>query len=323
MQRYSFLPYFCVSSLKNILSVLLSGLVCCYIFKAITFYTFKSNGMNNERTIDFWFCKLHFKFNLFGEFNSDIFVKELIKATGIPVIHKNKTWLLGGLKEEIVEERNVLFGKIGSQTTSRINTVYDYEKNDFIDHISNELNAHYCYFIVDIQSYIIAIEAQQIALNTIIERIIEFLPAEYRALIEIEQLSDKYDIYDKVRAWNKFTYANFHLIPTNPDSDPDFEELDKLIQNSKADTAKIVFQTKDNDTLSTDSESAVMKGIAMASAGYGTFSLNGIDKKGNVDKINSKSIKKLKKAFRTDGTDIEKKVTDFIVEYKKGKNEKG
>ena len=271
------------------------------------------------RAIDFWFCKLHFKnANLFNKLTIMDFVTYLEAGVKKPLNDGKKVWHLGGVKRATINEHEVLFGKIGKEIVDNSKTVYDDDAMDFVEKLSAEIYANYCIFIVDIKSYVIAIESQNlISLSVIKKKLIEFMPPEVREFIVFDDLSDKFNYYDRVRSWDTFTFAQFTLIPTNPDSDPEFAELDKLINNTGSDEGKLSFRA--SKKLSTDNSSLVMQGIAMSAAGYGTFTVAG-SVNNKVDKFSNKTTK-LKRTFQTDGTDIEQKVIEFNRDFKEGKNE--
>ena len=282
----------------------------------------------SKKSTDFWFCKVHFSSDLFNTPKISDFVRALINAAnaGTGIRDRNKIWHLGGLKSEVIEDSNteVLFGKIGKEIFANYKTIYDDDTRDFITTAADETYASYGIFVVDIENYIIAVEAKfTLTLSKVLKKLKEFLPPEVGAYTTFEIMADKFEIYNRVRGWDKFTYAKFQLTPTNPDNDPEFEQLDKLIQNTGGDKAVLVFEKESGvGTLNTDNSSLAMQGIAMSSAGYGNFELMG-EKDGHTDKIKTKDRARLKRTFETDGTDIEKKIIDFNRDFKNGKNEKG
>ena len=118
--------------------------------------------MRSERTLDFWFCKLHFKKDLFQSFTINDFVAQLIANSKNKIIDGDKVWHLGGIKKEFIEDgREVLFGKIGKEIATNSKTIYDETMSDFIETETNDIYANYCMFVVDIKSYVIARQGTQ------------------------------------------------------------------------------------------------------------------------------------------------------------------
>jgi len=129
---------------------------------------------------------------------------------------------------------------------------------------------------------------------------------------------DKGNIYERISSWKVFESATFKLRPTNPDSDDDFKKLDEIIIKAGG-NAKLSFNIKDSESKSlAKKDSIIQQGIAMASAGYGTFTLTGVKDEGR-DKIISGERKKLRKKFTaSEPVDLPQQIKDSITKLKEG-----
>jgi hypothetical protein len=135
-------------------------------------------------------------------------------------------------------------------------------------------------------------EKYQISKNQFVKNFSKFWKKHNESEIEFEFIKDESQALQIIKSWDRVVKAKFSLSPTNPDSKEDFKKLDEFIRKSRAKKAKLEFRN-DEQGLSFDKESPAAEGLAMASAGYGDYSILGTKNNiGQAIKSNSLLIRK-------------------------------
>ena len=285
------------------------GKISIGIFCLLLSFPLTSLSMSNKsKSIEFVFCKFHFTQNLFS-YSINQLIKDIEYAQTKNVTDStDNVWHIGGITKSTIDKESFVFGKLGKEGRRKKDSTWDEQKKDFIDIEDNTKRADYARFVIDIGSYIIAIEQKYfISPKSFIKKFLQFIPQERQPDVFLDFLTDKENVYTKIASWEFFESAKFTLRPTNQDSDQDFSQLDKLVGDTGAGKAKIDFGLG-NDTqkksLSKKGKNVIQMAIAVASAGYGKFTLIGKNKDGETEKVISKNKRLRKKITINDSFDM-------------------
>src|SRR3989338_1158828 len=212
----------------------------------------------------------------------------LIKKNEITkyITHPDFEWKFGG----VIEGDGFIYGKLGKIKKSKIRTVYDDNKEDFIeleDMVGDAEVSHFCIFF---KEHIILFERRP---NLGHKELIYIFSEYYNKLfdhkggMDIGLLQNKAEIIKILKQAEKLTLVKFNLIPSNPDNSDDLKKMDEALKEINADKAKFEVENKE-DGLEFKKPNLLTSSFALCDRGYGSYVLT--YKKGDQElKIESRS----------------------------------
>jgi len=197
-------------------------------------------------------------------------------------------WRFGGIR--ILENKNIILGRVGKIRKSRLMTEFDDKTNDFIEKKTDIKFAYSSNFCIFLDKNLILFERKfGIGFMEIKNKIEEIFTDMCKIEMEIELLKDKKEVMKIIQESDKLIEIDFSIRPTNPDSDEDMKVIDNLLKQSKAKKARMKFENK-IEGLETKEKNIISSGIALCSKGYGSYRIKA--KKGDRE-TTIDSVKKI------------------------------
>ena len=205
----------------------------------------------------------------------------------IESIKDDTEWKFGGIKYG----DDYIFGKL-AKYKGHIITITDEKNKDFKqDKIKD---AHLCNFLINFEKHILVYESKknigEISPKILIEELFNsYFGGEEQISLEI--ITDKREIIQRIEDLEVITSVKLHLKPTNPNSSPSSDRMDKLLKSLKASRLTIEASSVAGIDLS-GGENFLQSGLRLAEEGYGNAQVIGRkkDKEDEYETINSYNL---------------------------------
>lgn len=99
----------------------------------------------------------------------------------------------------------------------------------------------------------------------------------------IESITDEYEIFEQLEKFQAIRDLAVSLHPSNPNTNPDWDEIDEDLKEKNVDTYTEKFHSDDGLNVRDDEE--VRSKLSMANDGYGRGEFEGIDEDGEEKKV--------------------------------------
>jgi hypothetical protein len=187
-------------------------------------------------------------------------LEEYIRKDGPIVEGQFGKWYFG----RISIEQNYALGKFG-KVYSEEPTTYDETEGDFIEEATPNKDADYSMFILDFSNNLLIYNTKnRIGHQQFREYFIDgFKGINGREInLKLEYIRNR-DSIEKVMDEKTILKADFKLKPSNPSSDPEWENLDGSLQEMLAEKLELIAESKNGESLNMD-EDLLKQGIEMA-----------------------------------------------------------
>jgi hypothetical protein len=197
-------------------------------------------------------------------------------------------WTIGDVGEADIDGTKLLHGRLGKTAHEVIETIYDKQAHSFKREQVQSRKAAYSNFFIEPGHAILALEDKPLLpRGKFLKMFKRFWERVEASEVDFDFIKNEVEIFEVIKRWDKITTARFDLSPTNPHPREDFTPLDDIIKKAKAKRAKLKFEGKQNGLSKHDS--IVQQGTSMAAAGYGEFSLKGLEN-GSTQVLSSNSL---------------------------------
>lgn len=230
-------------------------------------------------------------------------------------------WTFGDSSFPFFEDDKIIFGKLGKNRESERKTTYHGDSRKFVKEKSKDPKTEsISRFAISTKTHIIIFEEKKskISWQQFVRVFSQAFWVYYNDLssLKIDPMIESGQVFQWIKQYDKITSINFHLSPSNPDSEEEFEAIDQLLRESKTKDASLLLKNKETG-LNTDSL-LFKQGIYLSGAGYGNYSLTG--EKGNEEsKLDSKD-KIMRQQIST--SDDEESIRQAILNLLRGLSSK-
>jgi len=230
----------------------------------------------NEAT--FWFTEYEVKGTLTTLFDFDASksredrereaLNEYIKSDGSVVETSTSKWYFGAIDPGPA----VSIGKFGKEYTDEQGR-YDQEEGDFIENADISTDIDYSMFIIDFERNILIYNTKgRIGHEQFRTRFSQGFSNHFGGSVEFEtKFIKNTQTLEEIVDSTKVHVADFELKPSNPSSDPEWENLDDSIQEMLAEKLEIIAESDqdlNSDGLNMD-EDLLEQAVEMAQTKYG------------------------------------------------------
>lgn len=209
-------------------------------------------------------------------------LEEYIQTDGPVVDGSTGTWYFGAVELE----QNYALGKFGKVYTEEP-TTYDEEVGDFIDDTLPNREADYSMFILHFDPNLLIYNTKnRIGHQQFRKYFAQGLEENYgeRISLETEYIRNTDEI-ETVLTESTVLEASFELEPSNPSSEPEWENLDESIQEMLAERLEIIAESEEGQGLNMD-EDLLEQAVEMAQTRYGINYRIVYDDDGQIKTIN-------------------------------------
>jgi len=198
------------------------------------------------------------------------------------------TWAIGDLGERTVDGERMMFGRlrktaraaVGPDTDTTIGSSDCKPRQGKKTACSN--------FFIHPSNAIMALEDKPLLpAGKFLKKFKQFWEKSQTDEIEFEFLKNEPEIFAAINRWDKITAAKFELCSNPSRAREDYAPLDDLLNKAAACRASFKFESGSNG-LAKDN-SIIQQGVSMSAAGYGEFSLKGVEQ-GTKTSLNSRSF---------------------------------
>ena len=197
-------------------------------------------------------------------------------------------WAMGDIGERTVEGEKLLFGRLGKTARETGRADSDDPVHSFSREPVQGRKAACSNFFIHPPSSIIVLEDKPLLPGgKFLKRFKQFWETSQAAEINFDFLKNETEIFAIINRWDKITAAKFNLASTGSQPREDFAPLDHLIKKSTARRAGFKFEGGCGGLAKDDS--VIQQGVSMSAAGYGEFSLKGVEN-GSKTGLDSESL---------------------------------
>lgn len=268
---------------------------------------------------------------LFAQQASDQFISDLESRPFLDSHTLNYRYAIGNFHVESFNGREFLRATYGQSILNIRTNAYDPEKKEWLPAEANGLSSPLVELLFDPQKHLIFIEkksgtkAEQVAKR--IEQIYNSATRSYGQL-KIHFLTREVKIFDELKKFARIQRVTLRdLRPTNPDTLPEFEEIEKLLKETKSIGTKLEFKAEvlpEGDAVATSANPGldinsklITQALSLSAHGYGEASVVGFkeDKTRVEVKTRSHSIET---SFDFQDPQVLNHVAKFIDTIQKG-----
>lgn len=265
-----------------------------------------------ERKMHFVYARYHLT-GLFGPHVPEQILPHLQMTQVVQFDNAKYAWTIGDVGQTKIDGTKLLFGRLGKTSREVVETHYDKKIHSFKREQVQSRKAAYSNFFIEPSHAILAFEDKQLLPRGKFLKMFKRFWEEVEASeIDFDFIKNEVEIFEVIKRWDKITAAQFDLSPTNPHPREDFSPLDDIIKKAKAKRAKFKFEGQQNGLSKNDS--IVQQGTSMAAAGYGEFSLKGVER-GSTQVLSSNSLLITHELVRVD--DLNSLSPEMMVEIRK------
>ncbi|WP_158413673.1 DUF4747 family protein [Haladaptatus cibarius] len=192
-------------------------------------------------------------------------LKDYIRKDGPIIEGESGTWYFGRIEDDGDYE----LGKFGKVYTEEP-TTYDEEEGDFIDDVQPNKDADYSMFIIDYSNNLLIYNTKnRIGHQQFRKYFADGFEKENNGVVslETEYVRNKEAVENVVNE-KPVLKADLELKPSNPSSEPEWENLDESIQKMLAKELDIIAESKEGKSLNMD-EDLLEQAVEMAQTEYG------------------------------------------------------
>jgi hypothetical protein len=186
-------------------------------------------------------------------------------------------WAMGDIGERTVEGEKLLFGRLGKTAPAAAGTDSDEAVHSFSRESMRGKKAAWSNFFIHTSSSIMVLEDKQLLpADKFLKKFKQFWETNQTAGMVFDFLKNGPEIFAVLKRWDKLTAARLELSSTTVDARNEFAPLDDLIKQAQAERA--VFKFEGGTAGLARDNSIIQQGVCMSAAGYGEFSLKGVEK---------------------------------------------
>lgn len=274
--------------------------------------------IREERRMHFVYARYHLT-GLFAQRAPDSILPTLQKMQDTRFDEDRYVWTIGdiGIADidivKSVDMIGLIHGRLGKTAREVVETVYDDKIHSFKRVHVQSRKAAYSNFFIDPSHAILALEDKPLLpRGKFLTMFKQFWENAEACDIDFDFIKNEVEIFEVIKRWDKVTEAKFDLSPTNPHPRDDYSPLDDIIKQAQARRVRMKFDGQSNG-LAKD-HSIVQQGTSMAAAGYGEFSLKGVEK-GSTQILSSNSLLVTHEVIRID--DLHSLSPEMLAEIRK------
>lgn len=265
-----------------------------------------------ERSMHFVYARYHLT-GLFAQAAPDMILPALNRMQDVRFDEDRYVWTIGDVGQVEIDKAKLIYCRLGKTAREVIETVYDEKAHSFRREQVQSRKAAYSDFFIDASNAIIALEDKPLLPRGMFLKIFtRFWGRVEASEIDFDFIKNEVEIFEVIIRWDKITEAKFDLSPTNPHPREDYSPLDDIIKQASAKRAKMKFTGQSNGLAK--ERSIVQQGTSMAAAGYGEFSLKGVEK-GSTQVLRSNSLLVTHELVRID--DLNSLSPEMLAEIRK------
>lgn len=193
--------------------------------------------------------------------------------------------------------------------------VYNFEKGDFEKEDTPNYDSDVAHFILHLEKKLLIYNSKgRVRRSNFIQNFQKGFNRRFDLSIDISPLKNRTHVGDVINNY-EVKEGEFTLWPSNPHSDPEWEELDTHIKDMKADKLEIDVESKEHEGLNFEDE-ALKSFFSMSTSEYGNYEIYYEDEKDQLRVITSDKEEPVKKK---DDEPTEKgtmkAMADELIEY--------
>lgn len=268
--------------------------------------------VTEERRMHFVYARYHLV-GLFAQRVPESVLPTLRKTQDVRFEEGRSVWTIGDVGQAEVDNSNLVYGRLGKTALDVVETVYDEKAHSFRREHLQSRKAAYSNFFIDPNNAIIALEDKPLLpRGKFLKMFKRFWEKTEASEIDFDFIKNEMELFEVIRRWDKITEAKFDLSPTNPHPREDYLPLDEIIKKAEAKRAKMKFVGQSNGLARENS--IIQQGTSMAAAGYGDFSLKGVEKE-STQVVSSNSLLVTHEFVRID--DLNSLSPEMLAEIRK------
>jgi hypothetical protein len=203
---------------------------------------------------------------------------------------KNKfVWAFGDHVTKDINGEKIIFARLGKIKAGFEDLIYDKKAKSFKRVTVETKPLYYSNLIISPKSHIIIFEERPgISASMFPDLFSKFYSEHFNDLssLKIDLILDREIVFSRLNDFDKIIEVKFKVMPSNPDNEEEFRKLDEEIKNSNASEASFKFKNEQDGLKVKDS--MVGQGIALSGAGYGEYTIVGVEEDGEKKVIKSK-----------------------------------
>jgi len=204
----------------------------------------------------------------------------------------NFVWVFGDISSMEVDGEKIIFGRLGKIKRGSEEIVYDFKEKKFkkIEQKGTARALTFSNFVIYPKHHLIAFQEKgnKLSYKRFVE-VFEEMSKKYYGYgtwIKITVIPDRETILFRIMEFRKILMVHITVSPPNPVDAPEWEKFRKLLNESKAETAKIDLKNEEDGL---DPDSTLIKGgVHLAISGYGRAKIEGETEYGEREVVDSK-----------------------------------
>ena len=271
-----------------------------------------------QRRMHFVYARYHLV-GLFAQHTTASILPTLQKIQNTRFEDDRYVWTIGDVGVAAIEtvaagDTSVLIhGRLGKTAREVVETVYDDQTHSFKRENVQSRKAAYSNFFIHPMSAILALEDKALLpRGKFLKMFQRFWKTNEASEIDFDFIKNEIEIFEIIKRWDRITESKFDLSPTNPHPREDFTPLDDIIKKAQARRVRMKFNGQ-SDGLAKE-HSIIQQGTSMAAAGYGEFSLKGVEN-GSTQVLSSNSLLVTHELVRID--DLNSLNPEMLAEIRK------
>jgi len=185
-------------------------------------------------------------------------------------------WRFGNrLKIELDDPKGeeIYFGRLGKIGREHVHEVYNEVKKEFIVSPGQPSASHSNFIVYPKENLIVFEERADIKIKKFISVFAHMYLKAFQDLsrILIEPISEPYTLSQIQKDFEKIVEVDLHVVRSNPESDPEFQPIEKILHETGSSEWSTKFQ---NPREGLKADSPIIKGgIKLSSEGYGDYKI--------------------------------------------------